>query len=98
MLMKLHIDKCKSRRKKRDTHSGKNQSCLQKRWTLECLGILAAAGIYRRNPPVPSWVPDFTHPEVHYPFAVLDEDCYHETGHHLFNAGGQVPEQPILQK
>lgn len=56
--------------------------------------FLAAAGTYRRNLAVPSWVPDFTHPEIHYSFAVLDEDCYHDTGQHFFNAGWQVPGQP----
>ena len=51
---------------------------------------LAAAGTYRRNLAVPSWVPDYTHPETHYSLAVLDEDCFHRTGKHLFRAADQV--------
>ena len=50
---------------------------------------LAAGGTYRRNLPLPSWVPDYTYPETHYSLAVLDEDCFHRTGKHLFRAADQ---------
>ena len=57
--------------------------------TMGNLMYLAAAGIYRRNLPLPSWVPDYTHPETHYSLAVLDEDCFNRTGTHLFAAADQ---------
>lgn len=56
---------------------------------------LAAAGTYRRNLSLPSWVPDYTYPETHYSFAVLDEDCFHRTGQYLFQAAGR--EKAIVQ-
>lgn len=57
--------------------------------TMGNLMYLAAAGIYRRNLSLPSWVPDYTHPETHYSLAVLDEDCFNRTGTHLFAAADQ---------
>ena len=56
---------------------------------------LAAAGTYRRNLSLPSWVPDYTYPETHYSFAVLDEDCFHTTGQYLFQAAGR--EEAVVQ-
>ena len=57
---------------------------------LEYLTYLGGAGIHRRNLSIPSWVPDYTHPEVHYSLTVLNEDCLHRTGSRLFQAAGTV--------
>ena len=62
------------------------------------LTYLAAAGIYRRNLSVPSWVPDYTYPETHYSLSVLDEDCFNRTGTHLFAAANEEQASPHLEK
>ena len=54
------------------------------------LVYLGGAGIHRRNLSVPSWIPDYTHPEVHYSLTVLNEDCLNRTGSRLFRATGTV--------
>ena len=62
------------------------------------LAYLGGAGIHRRNLSVPSWVPDYTHPEVHYSLTVLNEDCLNRTGSRLFQAAGSVRPSARLSK
>ena len=62
------------------------------------LAYLGGAGIHRRNLSVPSWVPDYTHPEVHYSLTVLNEDCLNRTGSRLFQAAGTVRPSARLSK
>ena len=62
------------------------------------LTYLGGAGIHRRNLSVPSWVPDYTHPEVHYSLTVLNEDCLNRTGSPLFQAAGTMPPFARLSK